>query len=174
MSPCLVPGCERPTGAEWQFDLCDQHLQVERYALAQFEDVRLLELDALDGGDRFDREVWPPPPRPTPMLPANPGWGWTDPDGSRYGLRAFEGIMADLHDQAVEGNYNNAFARAAKDIGALVGGGELREAPARRALHWCLEQLGRANREYLTLIDRRIRQGKECPRVAPAQTRRAA
>ena len=185
---CIVPDCTEPPeylrriGDGWDEDafMCQRHLAREAAAAATIDAIAAMEHAEYDpeAAARIeeDRQRTEAERRARAWAQIDPT-KWADPDGSKYGLRALESIIADLREHTAPGSgRNDALSNASYRLGQLVAGGELREDVARDALSWCMGQMAhspREAREFAQVINRRLRKGMEHPRSAP-ETRRAA
>lgn len=187
---CIVPGCEEPylvpIGGGWDdAQMCRRHLRDEERAAATADRLHELEMDWYrpDLAEARERaRIAEENRRREEALASIDRTRWSEPDGSRYGIRAFENIIGILRAEGVEGNRRNALNVAALNLGALVAGGELAEAPVREALTSAGEALGLRQHEIRSTVHYGLRDGGKHPRSAPARdtyrdrqgTRRAA
>lgn len=180
---CIVPGCQeppeyvRPIGDGWDaVGMCEKHLQGERNAVAQGEwehQYRMDEADPAGAAMRREAERVAAEERRQRAMDQIDPTKWASPDGTRYGLRALEGEVANIRANGVEGNRRRVLNDAAFALGQLVAGGELHEGTVQEALRFCGEAIGLRPREITDTIRYGLRDGMKNPRSAPADPTRS-
>lgn len=153
MSTCVAPGCSQK---QRMGDLCKNHHEVERGAVAQAEFAYQVE--------RADYLEIPLQWAAAPVV-NTPSQVYTgDQEGTRYGLAGLRNIVSRLTESG--GGRNNAIFAAGAQVGELVAGGQLESSYAtdtmrEAALNLCPDEKQKA----LLTLARGLRQGMKNPRM---------
>lgn len=168
---CIVPNCggRKAPGK----DVCAYHAEAEAGAVAYHEYERVLTLAEMYPGmadiamrDHMRRAD----SRQHAQVALVEGAEWTG-DGTRYGIAAFRGIMANLADDVAHGR-NNALNRAAFRLGRIVGGGEFAHESAVARLRTAAGMMNLPRHEVDHILRGGYTRGVLNPKAAPE--RRAA